>query len=554
MSTSTTPPTLRSGERSLEIYDTTLRDGSQGEGVNLSLADKLSLTKALDWLGVAYIEGGWPGSNPKDEAYFLEVKKLSLSIAKIAAFGSTRRAKTTPADDDNLRKLVAAGADVITIFGKTWDLHVRDALRITLDENLALVKDSVAFLRQATGKPVFYDAEHFFDGYKANPAYALDTLCAAQDAGATRLILCDTNGGSLPDQVSAAVAAVRARLPAAHIGIHVHNDGGLAVANTLSAVAAGAMQVQGTINGVGERCGNVDLTSVIANAELKLGLRCLPEGHLQRLTEMSRLVWERINLHAPVNQPYVGRAAFAHKGGVHVSAVQRNALTYEHVPPEQVGNTRRILISELAGRSNVQAKFANRYPGISDPQLIAKVINEVQDKENQGFSYEAADASFDLLVRRHVGAFAPAFVLHHYRTHGLGTPGETKDLVEATVKLSVQGELRLCVAEGHGPVDALNQALIAALLPSYPSLKVLHLVDYKVRVVNSADGTAAKVRVLIEHEFQGRTLGTVGVSENIIEASWNALVEAIEYALSDREPSGASGVAGAPGLAGSAKA
>ncbi len=541
MSTSPTSPTTGSGARELEIYDTTLRDGSQGEGVNLSLIDKLALTEALDWLGVAYIEGGWPGSNPKDEAYFAEVRKLSLKRARIAAFGSTRRAKTTPAEDDNLRKLVAADADVITIFGKTWDLHVRDALRITLEENLALVGDSVAFLRQATGRPVFYDAEHFFDGYKANQAYALETLAAAAQAGATRLVLCDTNGGSLPDEVAAAVQAVARRLPQAVIGIHVHNDGGLAVANTLAAVAAGAVQVQGTINGVGERCGNVDLTSVIANAEIKLGLRCLPAGHLQRLTEISRLVWERINLHAPVNQPYVGRAAFAHKGGVHVSAVQRNALTYEHIAPELVGNTRRILISELAGRSNVQAKFAHRYPEISDPQLIAKVLNEVQEKENEGFSYEAADASFDLLVRRHVGAYEPAFVLHHYRIHGLGTPGDARDLVEATVKLTVGGQLRLCVAEGHGPVDALNQALIAALLPSCPSLKGLHLSDYKVRVVNSGDGTAAKVRVLIEHEFQGQTIGTVGVSENVIEASWNALVEAIEYALAERAPAGTAG-------------
>ncbi len=543
----TSPTAANAGAGALEIYDTTLRDGSQGEGVNLSLVDKLALTEALDWLGVAYIEGGWPGSNPKDEAYFIEVKKLTLTNAKIAAFGSTRRAKAAPADDDNLRKLVASGADVITIFGKTWDLHVRDALRITLEENLALVGDSVAFLCQATGRPVFYDAEHFFDGYKANPAYALDTLSAAARAGATRLVLCDTNGGSLPEEVTAAVQAVVRRLPSAVIGIHVHNDGGLAVANTLAAVAAGAVQVQGTINGVGERCGNVDLTSVIANAEIKLKRRCLPEGHLQRLTEISRLVWERINLHAPVNQPYVGRAAFAHKGGVHVSAVQRNALTYEHIAPEQVGNTRRILISELAGRSNVQAKFANRYPSISDPQLIAKVLNEVQDKENQGFSYEAADASFDLLVRRHVGAYEPTFVLHHYRIHGLGTPGDERDLVEATVKLTVKGQLRLCVAEGHGPVDALNQALIAALLPSKPTLKGLHLSDYKVRVVNSGDGTAAKVRVLIEHQFQGRSIGTVGVSENVIEASWNALVEAIEYALSEAEPTGA------PGLAGRAK-
>ncbi len=528
-----TPESSEAPKRTLEIYDTTLRDGSQGEGVNLSLVDKLALTEALDWFGVAYIEGGWPGSNPKDEAYFDEVKKLKprLKHAKISAFGSTRRAKTTAAEDDNLRKLVASGADVICIFGKTWDMHVTEALRVPLEDNLEMIRSSVEFLRTATGKPVFYDAEHFFDGFKANPDYALKTLEAAHSAGAARLVLCDTNGGALPNDVIAAIQALRVRLPGAVLGIHVHNDGGLAVANTLTAVAAGCAQVQGTINGVGERCGNVDLTTVIANAELKFGLRCLPEGHLQRLTEISRIVWERINLQGPVNQAYVGRAAFAHKGGVHVSAVQRNALTYEHVRPEQVGNTRRILISELAGRSNVQAKLANRYPGISDPKVIAKVLNDVQDRENQGFSYEAADASFDLLVRRHVGAWQPAFVLHHYRIHGLGTPGDSKDLVEATVKLTVAGGLRLCVAEGHGPVDALNQALIASLLPSMPKLKELHLTDYKVRVVNSADGTAAKVRVLIEHDFNGRSFGTVGVSENIIEASWSALVEAVEYAL-----------------------
>jgi 2-isopropylmalate synthase len=525
------PPAPKSPATALEIYDTTLRDGSQGEGVNLSLADKLALTEALDWLGVAYIEGGWPGSNPKDEAYFAEVGKFTRTHAKIAAFGSTRRAKSTAATDDNLGKLVASGADVITIFGKSWDMQVIEALRVRLEDNLEMIADSVAYLRQATGRPVFYDAEHFFDGWKANPGYALDTVAAAWKSGASRLILCDTNGGTMPHEVTAAVAAVRARLPEAVLGIHVHNDGGLAVANTLAAVAAGCTQVQGTINGVGERCGNVDLTTVIANAEVKLGHRCLPAGHLQRLTELSRLVWERINQVGPVNQPYVGRAAFAHKGGVHVSAVQRNALTYEHVPPETVGNTRRILISELAGRSNVQAKLANRYPSLNDPAVIAKVLNEVQDRENEGYSYEAAEASFDLLVRRHVGAWQPAFVLHHYRIHGLGTPGDAKDLVEATVKLDVHGQVRLCVAEGHGPVDALSHALREALLPSFPQLQDLVLVDYKVRVVNSADGTAAKVRVFIEHHIHGRSFGTVGVSENIIEASWKALVEAVEYGL-----------------------
>jgi len=520
----------------LEIYDTTLRDGSQGEGVNLSLDDKLALTKALDWFGVAYIEGGWPGSNPKDEAYFAEVQKVKRTTAKVTAFGSTRHAKNAPGDDPNLQKLVSAKADVICIFGKTWDLHVREALRVSLDDNLEMIRSSVAYLKEQSGRPVFYDAEHFFDGYKANNEYALQTLEAAFAAGAERLILCDTNGGAMPHEVTAATQVVRARLPLAVIGIHVHNDGGLAVANTLAAVQAGARQVQGTINGVGERCGNVDLTTVIANAELKLGYRCLPEGHRQRLTEISRLVWERINVHGPVGQPYVGRAAFAHKGGIHVSAVQRNALTYEHVTPESVGNERRILISELSGRSNVQAKLSERYPQLKDNAVLKGVLDAVMARENAGYSYEAAEASFDLLVRRQVGVFKPAFTLHHYRIHGLGTPGASRDLVEATVKVDVGGETRLCVAEGHGPVDALSHALMLALKPSFPQLADLHLVDYKVRVVNSADGTAAKVRVLIEHKYHGHSVGTIGVDENIIEASWQALTEAVEYALSVEKP------------------
>jgi 2-isopropylmalate synthase len=515
----------------IEIYDTTLRDGSQGEGVNLSLADKLALAKALDGLGVAFIEGGWPGSNQTDEAFFTQVKDLGLTTAKVAAFGSTRHVKNAPDQDPNLLKLVAAGADVICIFGKTWDLHVTDALRVRLEDNLEMIRSSVAYLRQTTGKPVFYDAEHFFDGYKANPAYALDTVAAAFSAGATRIILCDTNGGSLPDQVVAGIRAVHARLPEAVIGIHVHNDGGLAVANTMAAVQTGASQVQGTINGIGERCGNVDLTTVIANLEAKLGHPCLPPGRLERLTETSRLVWERINVVGPVNQPYVGRAAFAHKGGVHVSAVQRNALTYEHLKPEQVGNTRRILISELSGRSNVQAKLAGRYPQLTDADVVKVVLDAVVSRESQGYSYEAADASFDLLVRRHLGVYRPAFSLVHYRIHGLGTPGDCRDLVEATVKITVGDTPRLCVAEGHGPVDALNHALTEALAPAYPQLKDLSLIDYKVRVVDSADGTAAKVRVLIESRYHGTTLGTIGVSENIIEASWQALVEAVEAVL-----------------------
>ncbi|MDA3963194.1 MAG: citramalate synthase [Planctomycetota bacterium] len=516
----------------LEIYDTTLRDGTQGEGVNLSLVDKIELTKRLDRLGVAFIEGGWPGSNPKDEAFFQEVQQLTLTHAKVTAFGSTRHARNEPKDDPNLQKLVASGADVCCIFGKTWDLHVTEALRIELADNVAMIASSVSYLREATGKPVFYDAEHFFDGWKANPDYALDTVQAAFDAGAERVILCDTNGGCLPSEIVAGMQAVRGRLGAeVKIGIHVHNDGGLAVANTLAAVAEGAVQVQGTINGVGERCGNVDLCTVISNCELKLGHRCLPAGHIEQLTEVSREVWERANLVGPANQPYVGKSAFAHKGGIHVSAVQRNALTYEHVPPESVGNTRRILVSELSGRSNVVAKLANRYPALSDTAVVKGVIEELQDRENEGYSYEAADGSFDLLVRRHVGEYQPAFEQLYYRVHGLGTAGPVTDLVEATVKLLVAGKPALHVAEGHGPIDALNQALRFALIPAFPELEKLQLVDYKVRVVNSADGTAAKVRVLIENRFEHQRFGTVGVSENVIEASWLALVEAIEYAL-----------------------
>jgi len=515
----------------LEIYDTTLRDGTQGEGVNVSLEDKLALTTALDWLGVDFIEGGWPGSNPKDEAYFDAVKLLKLTHAKVTAFGSTRHAKNAPKDDANLQKLIAAQADVICIFGKTWDMHVTVALRVSLEENLEMIRSSVAYLKEASGRPVFYDAEHFFDGYKANHEYALQTLEAAAAAGAERIILCDTNGGAMPDEVDVAVRMVRTRLPKAFIGIHVHNDGGLATANTLRAIQAGARQVQGTINGVGERCGNVDLTTVIANAEIKLGYQCLPNGHRQRLTEISRLVWERINVVGPVNQPYVGRAAFAHKGGIHVSAVQRNALTYEHVTPESVGNERRILISELSGRSNVQAKLSERYPQLQDNAVLKGVLDVVMARENAGYSYEAAEASFDLLVRRQVGAYKPAFVLHHYRIHGLGTPGDARDLVEATVKLDINNETRLFASEGHGPVDALSHALMLALTPSFPQLKHLHLVDFKVRVVNSADGTAAKVRVLIEHQYHGKSIGTIGVDENIIEASWKALCEAVEYTL-----------------------
>ncbi|MET0411805.1 MAG: citramalate synthase [Polyangiaceae bacterium] len=573
----------------LEIYDTTLRDGTQGYGVNLSLIDKLALTEKLDELGVAYIEGGWPGSNPKDRAYFEEAQKIDLKHAKISAFGSTRRSSLAAHEDPNLQALVQSGASVLCIFGKSWDLHIKEALRVTPETNLRMIAESIEYLRAATGRPVFYDAEHFFDGFKDNREIALATLQAAFEAGAERLVLCDTNGGSLPEEIILGVREVRRALPRAQLGIHVHNDGGLAVANSLAAIQAGCVQVQGTINGVGERCGNVDLTSVIANCELKLGLRCLPEGKLASLTSVSRYVWERMNRVGADNQPYVGHAAFAHKGGVHVSAMQRNERTYEHVRPESVGNQRRVLVSEMAGRSTLLAKLEARHPDLRDEALLSAVLEQIQDLEHEGYSYEAADASFDLLVRRHSGSFRPVFELDYYRVHGIGTaavdrhlpsarrpsepppsfraqngpesapwsasPPSTKpsvpplseyapvsitppaprgaraqELVEATVKLRVGGETRLCVAEGNGPVDALSHALHHALEGSFPVLARMTLTDYSVRVVNSADGTGARVRVLIEHEVDRQRFSTVGVHANIIEASWRALVDAIDYA------------------------
>ena len=533
----------------LEIYDTTLRDGTQGFGVDLSLADKLALTERFDHLGVRYIEGGWPGSNPKDRAYFAEVRRLGLARGKVSAFGSTRRSGVSADEDSNLRALADSDADVTCIFGKSWDLHIAEALRVSEADNLRMIAESIEFLRRATGRPVFYDAEHFFDGLRENEACALATLRAAFEAGAERIILCDTNGGSLPSQVVAAVQKVRALLPGAALGIHVHNDGGLATANTLAAIQAGCVQVHGTINGVGERCGNADLTQVIANCELKLGLRCLPEGRVAMLTEISREVWERINRLGPDNQPFVGPAAFAHKGGVHVSAMQRNERTYEHVPPSSVGNLRRVLISEMAGRSSLLAKLETKYPGLRDAGVAAAVLNEVQDLEHEGFSFEAADGSFDLLVRRHLGLVRPAFRLEYYRVHGIGTAPQAREgtaaqardgargtradaaPVEATVKLEVSGQMRLCVAEGNGPVDALSHALRQALDGAFPALSRMQLTDYKVRVVNSADGAGARVRVLIEHEMDRRRFSTVGVHANIIEASWKALVDAIDYGV-----------------------
>jgi 2-isopropylmalate synthase len=521
--------------KKIEIYDTTLRDGNQGEGVNLSLADKLDITIELDAMGVDYVEGGWPGSNPKDDEYFERVRDLDLKHLKVSAFGSTHRADAEPSEDFFLQKLIAARADITCIFGKTWDLHVEQALRISPDRNLEMIQNSVTHLKHATGNPVFYDAEHFFDGFKSDPGYALATIQAAVDGGAERVILCDTNGGVMPHEIGHAVREVRKEIPGIKLGIHVHNDGGLAVANTLRAIEEGVVQVHGTINGVGERCGNVDLTSILGNLELKLGYECLPEGRLQGLTNLSRKVWEYVGIQGPTNQPFVGSSAFAHKGGVHVSAVQRNPDTYEHISPSLVGNSRKILISELAGGSNLKAKLSNRYPELENTDAVKAILNEVQDREHAGYSYENADGSFDLLVRRHIGKFKPCFDPIYYRIYSPSSEehSDSDGLIEASVKIDVNcdGDVLICAAEGNGPVDALNQALRKALIDQFPVINDLHLRDFSVRVVNSTQETAAKVRVYLEHSFQGEMFGTIGVNADIIKASWNALVEAYHYAL-----------------------
>jgi 2-isopropylmalate synthase len=511
----------------IHIYDTTLRDGAQGEGVNFSLQDKLLITKKLDELGFDYVEGGYPLSNPKDAEFFREVGRLGLKHARVAAFGMTRRKNGSAADDIGIAALLAAETPVVTIVGKTWDLHVTEVLGAELAENVRMIADSIEHCRNR-GREVFYDAEHFFDGWKANREYALETLRAAARAGASVLILCDTNGGSLPEEIRSVVREVRQALPIP-LGIHTHNDGELAVANSLAAVQAGATQVQGTVNGLGERTGNADLISVIANLRLKCGFEALPAESLVRLTELSRYVYELANLLARPGQPFVGPSAFAHKGGMHTHAVGKLARSYEHVDPEAVGNSRRILVSELSGQSTILAKTA-KYRIAHDRAAMAKILNAVQDLENAGYEFEAAEGSFDLLVRKCLGTYTPYFELASYRV-SIESDQRPTALTEATVKVRVGCETEHTVAEGDGPVNALDAALRKALVKYYPRLDEMSLVDYKVRVVNARAGTAARVRVVIESRDDRSTWGTVGVSENVIQASWLALADAFEYKL-----------------------
>lgn len=518
-------------KRQIQIYDTTLRDGAQAEDISFSTKDKLRITRWLDDFGVHYIEGGWPGANQKDNAYFQQVRKLRLKNAKVVAFGSTRRAKKKAADDKTLRALVESGAPAVTVFGKSWDLHVKDALRITPENNLEMITDSLTYLKKQV-REVFYDAEHFFDGFRNNREYALATLRAAAKGKADCLVLCDTNGGVLTLEMVGIIHAVQKTLPNSSLGIHVHNDSEAAVANTVAAVISGIKHVQGTINGYGERCGNANLCSVIPVLQLKLGYSCVPPENLTRLRELSRFVSELANMPPWKHQPFVGNSAFAHKAGVHVNAILRNPLTYEHIRPESVGNRQRILLSDLSGRANILHKASEFGIDLKskDPKTL-KILAHLKDLENRGFQFEGAEASFELLMKKVLGFHRRFFELKGARVIVEKRKEREEPISEATMKVVVDGEVEHTAAEGNGPIHALDSALRKALYRFYPNLQSMELIDYKVRVLTAGEGTAALVRVLIESGDKEERWGTVGVSTNIIEASWQALVDAIEYKL-----------------------
>ncbi len=519
----------------LEIYDTTLRDGAQAEDVSFSVEDKVRIAQKLDELGVHFIEGGWPGANPRDREFFQAIRLIPLQHAKIVAFGSTRKAKQSADTDANLQALLAADTKIITVFGKSWTLHVTEALGTSLEANLELIRDSIAYLC-AHEKQVFYDAEHFFDGLKADSAYAMQTIQAATDGGAERIILCDTNGGTMPWEIQSMWAQVKqvCRVP---LGIHAHNDAEMAVANTLVAVQQGARQVQGTINGIGERCGNVNLCSVLANLELKMKTEVLGSDRIRQLRNVSNFVSETANLLPNKRQPYVGDAAFAHKGGVHIHAVQKNAQTYEHVAPELVGNRQRVLISDNAGRSGVVRKVENLGFSLSkEHPHLQELLAQLKGLERDGYQYEGAEGSFELLVREAMGTHRPFFELLGLRVIVEKRHADKGLSTEATVKVKVDHIVEQTAAEGDGPVNALDNALRKALEKFYPELREVQLLDYKVRVLAGRHGTGSKVRVLIESGDQKSTWGTVGVSENIIEASWQALADSIEYKLLKSKP------------------
>jgi 2-isopropylmalate synthase len=515
--------------KKVAVYDTTLRDGTQREGISLSVADKLRITQMLDELGADYIEGGWPGSNPKDAAYFEAVKQLDLKHAKVTAFGSTCRKGANPAEDANIQALVDAETPVVTIVGKTSMLHVTDVLQTTPDENLRMIRESVAYMK-SLGREVVYDAEHFFDGAKLDMEYAFDTVKAAVDGGADSVVLCDTNGGSMPWEVAELVQRVHDTFPSVELGIHTHNDGELAVANTLIAVQTGVTQVQGTINGYGERCGNANLCSIIPDLQLKMGYDCVPPDQLRTLTKLARTVAEIANLAPDEHLAYVGKSAFAHKGGIHVAAIRRNVDSYQHITPELVGNEMRVLVSDLSGRGNLLSKAEELGMDVSSDEAV-QVLEEIKVLENEGFVFEGAEASVAVRLHRAKPGYKPIFNLLDFTTivedrHGRGP------LAEAMVKIEIEGDVVHTAAEGNGPVNALDLALRKALLPYYPNVADFQLVDYKVRTLNGDRGTAATTRVMIDTQMGSRRWSTVGAGSNIIRASWLALVDSVEYGLS----------------------
>lgn len=531
---------------SVQLYDTILRDGAQKEGISFSVTDKLAITRKLDELGVHFIEGGWPGSNPKDVEFFTLAKDFRLRNSELVAFGSTRQSASRAEDNANLRSLAGVGVKTVTIVGKSSELQVIRVLETTLEENLSMIADSVGYLR-SKGLTVFFDAEHFFDGFKTNPDYSLHCLEAAVDAGAGCLVLCDTNGGSLPDDIAAAIRVVREKTSVA-LGIHTHNDGGLAVANTLAAVAGGVSQVQGTINGYGERCGNADLCSIIPALKLKMGIGCITDAGLAKLTGVSHYISEVANLALDPSSPYVGSSAFSHKGGLHVSGLTKWAESYQHIDPAKVGNRSRVVVSELSGKGNIVYKA--REMGLDLPlrgEQVKKLLEQVKSLESRGFQYENAGASFELLIRRAKPDYRPSFELVDFmvvveRRRRLPTIADLEEMLsEATVKVKVGGEIIHTAAEGNGPVNALDHALRKALLQFYPSLAAVRLVDYKVRILEESVGTESQVRVLIESSDGVREWRTVGSSANIIEASWLALADSLEYWLLKQKPDGEKG-------------
>ncbi len=512
----------------IEIYDTTLRDGTQREGISLSGVDKIRIARKLDDLGVAFIEGGWPGSNPKDAEFFERAHDIQWKHALVTAFGSTCRVKAGPDDDANIKALLDSLAPVCTVVGKTWTLHVTEVLRTSLDDNLRIIEQSLGYLKEQKRR-VIYDAEHFFDGYKSDPAYALETLRAAARGGAETLVLCDTNGGSMPWEISEIVRTVKEAINHP-LGIHVHNDGECAVANTIIAIREGAVQAQGTINGYGERCGNANLCAVIPDLELKMGVPCLPEGHLSLLFDVANFVAEVANLSPDDHMAFVGKSAFAHKGGIHVAAMRRSVLSYQHVDPALVGNQMRVVVSELSGRGNLLSKAEEYGLGTINAEEVAGVLNEIKALESQGFSFEAAEASVALMLKRHQADYTAPFemidfsaIVEHRQGRGM--------FAEATVKVCVKGEIFHTAADGDGPVNALDTALRKALMVYYPEINTFHLDDYKVRILNGDAGTAASTRVLIDTVSDGKRWSTVGASTNIIEASWRALADSVEYGL-----------------------